>query len=82
MYYWIRKRSYNNCLEFRDMKHTWVGMFSSDEEEETIDCTTLSFSSAEPRRASLKTPMNGARVGLCAGRTPHYNKYNIKCNYC
>jgi len=64
------------------MKHTWVGMFSSDEEEETIDCTTLSFSSTAPRRASLKTPMNGARVGLCAGRTPHYNKYNIKYNDC
>jgi hypothetical protein len=69
-------------FRIRDMKHTWVGMCSADEEEETVDCTTLSFSSTAPRRASLKTPMNGARVGLCAGRTPDYNNCNIKYKYC
>jgi hypothetical protein len=59
------------------MKHTWVGMFPADEEEEmNYYCSFFFFFC--PLTCDSETPMTGARFGLCAGRTLHYNNYAIK----
>lgn len=51
------------------MKHTWVGMFPADDEEEVNDCYSLSLSLLLTLTCDSETPMNGARFELCAGHT-------------